>query len=324
MATTLDTAALRLDLASRRVRLGRLRDPNEAVRNLLAQVDAALREMDEGTFGACDVCHDSVEASALAADPLCRVCLDHFSAEERRRLEDDLERARRVQANLLPERDVRMPGWEIHTRYTPAGPVSGDYYDVLRRDDGGALVLFGDVAGKGVSASLLMASLQAIFKSLTSVPDELPDLLGRANRLFCESTGLHSFATLVCVDVLADGGVGLANAGHWPPLVRSRTGVAGFPAEGLPIGLFADAAYPCRRLELSPGDALVLYTDGLSEARNRDGEEYGNARLAGVLAETAGLPAAVTAERLLADLAAFQGPARPADDLTLMVLQRTA
>src|SRR5207244_3157564 len=120
-ATSLDTQALRSDLLSRRERLVRVGAENQYLRELLQQVDAALEDMDAGTFGICDVCHDSVEAEALMADPLCRVCLDHLSAKERRGLEHDLELAGRVQAGLLPQRELRVAGWEIYTHYAPAG-----------------------------------------------------------------------------------------------------------------------------------------------------------------------------------------------------------
>jgi sigma-B regulation protein RsbU (phosphoserine phosphatase) len=323
MATVLDTTALRGDLIARRERLTRVSGGNRYVHELLQQIDDALEHMDAGTFGLCDVCHESVEPETLMADPLCKICLDHLSVEERRGLEHDLELAGRVQASLLPQRDLRFAGWEVYTHYAPAGAVSGDFYDVLPVDGDETLVVFGDIAGKGISASLLMASLQAIFRSLTSQRLLLPDLLARANRLFCESTATHSFATLVCARVSPGGSVSLANAGHCPPLVLRQGRVTGLPADGLPVGLFCEAAYAPQRVDLAPGDALVLYTDGLSEARSRAGEEYGALRIGSVLEQTLGLSAQATAARFLADLQTFQGGQPRTDDLTLMVLRRT-
>ncbi|HEU5321591.1 MAG TPA: TraR/DksA C4-type zinc finger protein, partial [Methylomirabilota bacterium] len=169
MATALDPL-FRPELLERRQRLqrfafGRLATAAPArahdVKRLLAEVDAALERLDEGTFGVCEVCHEGVEPERLLNDPLTRICLDHLAPEELRALEHDLEMAGRIQAALLPERDLLFDGWQAHTRYVPLGPVSGDYYDLVRPRAGEGLLLFGDVAGKGVSASLLMSHLNA-------------------------------------------------------------------------------------------------------------------------------------------------------------------
>lgn len=323
--TAVTDSQLRGQLLDRRARLqaATATAADHALLDLLAQVDRALRDLEGGTYGLCDVCGDPVEADRLAADPLVRLCIDHLTPDQRRDLERDLETAARIQAALLPARELAVPGWDLGYRYRPAGAVSGDWVDLVPVAGGGAWFAFGDVSGKGVSASILMAHLQAILRGLAAGGAPLAEVLAAANRIFCESTLASHYATAVIGRLGAGGAVELGNAGHWSPLVRSRGAVRPLPATGLPLGLFCDARYGVERLELAPGDALVLYTDGLSESRNGDGEEYGSERLAALLERANGAAAAELVEAALADLAAFTGGAGgPGDDLTVMALRR--
>jgi sigma-B regulation protein RsbU (phosphoserine phosphatase) len=173
----------------------------------LAEVDAALARLESGTFGVCEVCQGAVETDRLLADPLCRVCLGDLPPAQLRALEHDLEMAGRVQSSLLPGRDLSFEGWQIHCRYQPLGPVSGDYYDLIRSATGEALLLFGDVAGKGVAASLLMSHLHAIFRSLAGSGLALDALVAQANRIFGGSTSAGAYATLVCARLASGGAV---------------------------------------------------------------------------------------------------------------------
>src|SRR5271170_799112 len=137
---------------------------------LLGEVDSAIRHMEKGTYGICEVCRDTIERERLIADPLVTMCIDHLTTADRRALEADLELAARVQRGLLPEKHVRFGDWHIHYEYKAAGMVSGDYCDLIlpRERDGGLLFLLGDVAGKGVAASLLMTHMHAMFRSLSN------------------------------------------------------------------------------------------------------------------------------------------------------------
>jgi sigma-B regulation protein RsbU (phosphoserine phosphatase) len=285
-------------------------------------VDEALARIDSGSYGLCDLCHDPVEPERLLADPLARVCLDCLSPDERRRLEHDLELARSIQAALLPPRAQVLAGWEIRYEYVPAGPVSGDYCDVIPSPGGGPLVLFGDVSGKGVAASLLMSGLHAIFRSLA--PDDAPlaELAARANRIFCESTTAASYATLVCGRAHDDGRVELLTAGHWPPLVLRGGSVEPLAIEGPAFGLSPTATFAPATIALDREDLVLLYTDGLTEARNRSGEEYGDNRLRAVLAASAAAPPSETIARVVGSLFAFLDGAARHDDLTVMALGR--
>ena len=158
------------------------------VTRLLREVDAALQGMEDGTYGLCDVCHDPVETERLLANPLARLCLDHLTPTEQRALEDDLALAAQIQTGLLPQPSQKIDGWEVAFHYQPAGLVSGDYCDLISSDDDSLHFVLGDVSGKGVAASMLMANLQAMFRTLISTKLPLDQILERASRVFCEST----------------------------------------------------------------------------------------------------------------------------------------
>ncbi|HTT60978.1 MAG TPA: SpoIIE family protein phosphatase [Bryobacteraceae bacterium] len=322
-----ETVILRSQLQDRRGRLESARKAHPEAGDLsylLEEVDAALERMDRGVYGLCEACHEPVESERLLADPLMRFCLAHLTAQQQEALEQDLEMAARIQSTLLPGRVVRNGGWEAAYRYQPLGPVSGDYCDLMPSAGGGLLFITGDVSGKGVASSLLMSHLHAIFRSLLSVGMPISDLLERANRVFCESTLPSFYATLVCGHAHADGDVEICNAGHCPPVVVRRGSVATIETASLPLGLFCTGRYAASRVRLEPGDALVLYTDGLTEARNQSDEEYTAERLAGVLRGTHGLAPQRMTDACLADLETFLAGAPKSDDLTLMVIERLA
>ncbi len=296
----------------------------EPITRLLREVDDALARIDTGTYGLCAICHDPLEADRLEADPLLRNCLAHLTAAEREALEQDLSLSARVQAQLLPPRRLRHAPWDLAYHYAPLGSVSGDYCDALTTPDGALHFFLGDVAGKGVAASLLMAHLHATFRSLVELALPLGEMLARANRLFCESTGGHQYATLVCGRATGDGRLDVCNAGHCPPLVLSDGHVAPVPAGSLPLGLFCTTPFTTTPLHLEAGDALLLYTDGLSEARNREDEEYGVERLTRAAARRRGLAAADLVQDCLTEVTAFRSGTPLHDDLTLFALRREA
>lgn len=296
---------------------------------LLTEVDAALGRLADGSFGMCEECHDTIEQERLVADPLVRFCLDHLSATERRALEADLMQAATLQRALLPARDCRAAGWHVHYNYRPAGPVSGDYCDVIlptgpERKDGCVFFLVGDVAGKGVSACLLMTQLHGMFRSLISVQMPLEQLLGAANRLLCETATAGQYATLVCGRSGADGETEIASAGHLPVWVGGKEGLRAIAATGLPLGLFRDSTYTTERFRAAAGETVVIYTDGLSETRDANGDEYGGTRLNDYLARKHHLPPAGLCAGFIEDLLEFSAGRQPTDDLTVMVLRREA
>jgi sigma-B regulation protein RsbU (phosphoserine phosphatase) len=292
--------------------------------DLLQEVDSAVERMDNGTYGICEACHDTLASERLITDPLAQMCLDCLTGEEQRALERDLELASRIQRGLLPQTDTRFQDWRIHYRYKPAGVVSGDYCDVIPSStgDGKVIFLLGDVTGKGVAASLLMTHLHAMFRSLAGIGLELDKLVEMVNRLFCESTIAGQYATLVCGRIGSDGEVEIASAGHFPALLVSKTGVRRIEATGLPLGMFTTSSYAVRRARLEPDDSLLLYTDGISEARDPSGSEYGIDGLSLAAGEKYGLTPEALVAACMKDLERHSSGTRQADDQTLMAIQR--
>lgn len=324
---TATEAVVRDQLLARRARLAELAATRREERlvELMRRVDSTLAELDVGTWNLCAVCHEPISPERLAAsDPLVRVCLECLSTDERRALERDLEAAARVQRALLPPREVRHDGWEIGYLWEPRGAVSGDHVDLLRPrgDDGPLHLLVGDVAGKGVAASLLQSHLHALFRALASAETPPAELVERANRQFAEATAPANYATLVALRLHEDGRVELANAGHPRPLLADRRGVRPVEGSGLPLGLFAGSTYGGRELRLLPGDTLLLYTDGWTEAE-RDGEEYGIGRAAAALRRGARGSVSELLAACRDDLAGFLSGVPRSDDFTLLALRRS-
>lgn len=324
---TVESEFLRNQLQERRQKLEfaiRGSGDNSSLTQLLQEVDSALERMEAGTYGICEICHDSIEKDRLLADPLVRFCLDHLTPVQKRALEDDLELAAQVQRALLPRQGLRLAEWQVHYHYQPMGPVSGDYCDLIDSEAGSQYLYFliGDVSGKGVAASMLMSHLHAMFRSLTSVGLPLGQLLGLANRMFCESTMAGQYATLVAGRAGQSGEIELSNAGHPPGLLVRGGHVTRIESTGMPLGMFSDGRYGVDRLHLDKGDTLFLYTDGVSEARDRTGVEFGVARLAEFIAQQSVLPPEALAAACLKDVSAFSAGAPKTDDLTIMVLRR--
>ena len=294
---------------------------NEQVLRLLAEVDSALHRIDHGAFGVCEVCAGVVPTEELMENPLARVCLECLTPKQQRALEYDLELAAQIQKGLLPPQDLAFSGWEISYHYQPAGMVSGDYCDVIK-DDGHLNFIMADVSGKGVAAAMLASNLRAVFRSLIPLRLSIEELMVRANRLFHESALPHQYATLVFGRTSNRGELELANAGHLPVLLAGKSGVTMFESECKPLGFFSDERVHVARTNLSPGDTVILYTDGVSEANNADGEEYGVEALRKLIAEQppSFCPAALV-KVLKQQLAQFRGTEERADDETLLAIQ---
>ncbi len=313
-------------------RQGRLRDairtigPEDQLVGLLQQVDSALASLGTEDYARCLICNGHVAERDLATNPLMQYCLCDLTPEQQHALEHDLGLARRIQAALLPDPDLGADGWEAHYRYEPAGIVSGDYCDLWAAPDEVGTLYFavGDVSGKGVAASLLMAHLQAAIRSLLGAGVPLSEIVHRVNRQLLQATLPSHYATLACGRATRDGHVEIVNAGHCPPLVARSGGVEAVASTGFPIGLMEDRPYETKRLKLGVGDALVLYTDGLTEARRSDGGEYGQERIERLLATRAGEAGPRHLVRTVRDdLAGFLGDASRTDDLTVLALWRT-
>jgi phosphoserine phosphatase RsbU/P len=296
---------------------------NENLINLLEQVDAALERMDNGTYGICVICQGHIEPERLKVDPLATVCLEDLNSEEQRILEQDLNLAAKIQHGLLPKNDLVSSGWITSYSYIPAGLVSGDYCDIIEFKDGTESLLFllGDVSGKGVAASLLMSHMRAMFRSLIDFDLRINSLVEKANRLFCESSILSNFATLVCGKANSLGEIEICSAGHNPPLLIKDNEVIKIDATGVPIGLFCNAKYESKCLNIDKDDILFLYSDGLTESTSND-IEYGEERLIKTVSSLKSSSPKNMISGVLEDLNSFLSGSQRKDDITIMALKR--
>lgn len=316
---------LREELESRREQLDALvsNRPEENLVDLLRRVDAALERVGRTEWGQPAMGHERVEADRLARDPLIQVCLDCLSPEGQRALEDDLEGAARVQRTLLPPADMALGEWRHSWLWEPLGVVSGDHLDVIapRTEEEPVQILFGDVAGKGIAASMLQSHLHALARALLCLDCPLGEIMEQINHHFCSATGSASYATLLAVRLYPGGRLELVNAGHPRPLVGDARGVRPIEGAGLPVGLFCDAQYPTRELSLAEGDVLLLYTDGWTEAA-REGEEFGIGRASAALRRSKNGSPHDLVQACRDEMERFlDGNPRP-DDLTLLALRR--
>lgn len=292
---------------------------------LIERVDDALRRMDEGCYGECCRCDGTVERERLLRDPLVTVCLECLTDKEARALERDLAAAAAVQQALLPCEETAGAGWTVRYRYLPHGPVGGDHCDVIpfARADGSMVVTLGDVSGKGISASLVAAQLHPVVRGLASRDGGPAEWIPTLNHLLLETTLPSFYVTLTLALLKPDGRVEMVNAGHNPARVVRPRGVTAIGATGLPLGLFRDAAYEVERFDLAPGDLLVLHTDGLTEATDRQGEPFGDAGLENAIRSLYTLTPADALESILETHERFVGGTPAHDDVTVLLARRS-
>jgi len=240
----------------------------------------------------------------------------------KRRLVEDLEIARRIQESLL-QTGMEPPAWIDACAVNRASrQVGGDYYELMQAGDGGFRFAVGDVSGKGVAAALLMSSLQTSFLAACSVEPELDRVCARVNRFLVSRTTPERYATFFVGHLLRDGRLRYVNAGHNPALVIGPRSEHQLMGGGFPLGLFPTADYELQSRRLEPYEILVLYTDGVTEATDPQGREFGTERLARVAARHQHEPAAQISAAVLAAIAAHtDGTVEQADDITLLVLR---
>jgi serine phosphatase RsbU (regulator of sigma subunit) len=241
-------------------------------------------------------------------------------------VQEQLRLARQIQLGLLPRAAPALPGYDVAGASHPAQEIGGDYYDFIPLAEGRWALALGDVSGKGLPASLLMANLQATLRGQAHYNPGARDCLAWANRLLFRSTDPEKFAT--CFYAVLDPAahtLDYANAGHERPLLFGGDDGAAprrLIRGGLMLGALAEWSYQSETVPLAPGDLVVCYSDGVTDARNADGEEFGEARLIDLVRAARPAPAAVVLERIVAAVQAHVAGAPQFDDLTLVVLRR--
>jgi serine phosphatase RsbU (regulator of sigma subunit) len=252
------------------------------------------------------------------------------AARERERLlalHKELELAARIQADLFPAALPRIAGYDLAARNRPARQCGGDYYDVLPVPGGtGSRMLFcvADVSGKGLPASLLMSSMQATLRALLGRLSSLPALAMHANDLLHATTPPNKYVTAALLELDTASGEGrYVSAGHTDTLHLRATGeTMWLGSTGTPLGLMAGLPYGEASFAMGPGDVVALFSDGVTEAQDAAGEEFGEARLADVVRAASDLPAQAIVQRVFEAIDAFAGEAPQYDDITLLVLKR--
>jgi serine phosphatase RsbU (regulator of sigma subunit) len=237
---------------------------------------------------------------------------------------DEIEVARQVQMSLLPKSQPELPGWELASATIPANDVGGDLIDFLDGAGGSLGVALGDVAGKGMGAALLCAKLQATLRALAPGAASL-EALGAALNGVLERSGLDNrYATLFYAEIDAGSGeLRYLNAGHNPALHVSGDRIETLTASSLPLGMLPGTAYGRGVARVAPGDLVVLYSDGITEATDAAGNEFGLARLESSLRAAAGLSATELVKRVIEDVKGFLDHEKPHDDQSILVLRRT-
>lgn len=241
---------------------------------------------------------------------------------ERARLRQELEVAAAIQGHLHPEDFPAFAGFRMAARSSSSRHVAGDTYDVMLTDRE-LVVTVTDVSGKGVGAGMIASGVHAGVHLLAEDAVELPELASRLNRYLVRATDSNRFATFALIRLDHGGGLRAVNAGHCPIMIRrAGGGVEWLESSGLPLGILTQASYRESRTSLAPGDLVVLYTDGLTEAENPDEEEFGVARVAEAVTSLGQAHAEEVCEELLRRVHEHAGGRPLADDATLLVVER--
>lgn len=268
------------------------------------------------------IVHDGKQLGIYA---IYRDITERKRAEEVRiRVKEEARMARNIQTNLLPKANPDFPGYDIAGMNIPALNVGGDYYDFIRLDEHRLAIGLGDVSGKGLAASLVMANLQATIRGLALFDDDPKDCLERANKLLYRSTDARTFVSLFygILDT-RNNTLRYASAGQDMPILFSpgATPVA-LKSRGIALGMKEDVSYEEEEISVNPEDRLLIYTDGISEAMNELMEEFGEERLRNIVQCKLSKPSGELIDEIFAAVKAHVHDASQSDDMTVVLLRR--
>ncbi len=293
-----------------------------AVEEHLQVIEESLEKIEEGAFGICEVCHEAVDDELLQMDYTSAVCLGHFSEEELRQLESELELSQVIQRGLLPQQVPAIDGINIAAFSRPAQIVGGDYFDFVDFKDGQHGFVLADVSGHGVSAGMLISSLQTAFQTLVSESNSPLDVLERINRLYIHNIKFVTFVTIFFAKLDPQTRTLVyANAGHNSVyLYRAATGEEiWLRPTGPAIGLVEHFAVHMDSVQLNQGDILLLYTDGITEAEDPQGVMWGEDAMAEIVKQNMNSSAEQLIQKILQALKSHTDGSPLADDVTLLI-----
>ncbi len=289
---------------------------------IISKIKDALAHIEFADYGTCTECGGEIESGLLEFDFTTQVCLEHYTTAQIRDLERDLELASKVQQHLMASVVPRLSGLQIAAHTEPFGLVGGDYYDFFSNPGGGQGLAIADVMGKGLPAGMLASSLQTSLRILGPEHEELDRLAVRLNELFRYNLKLIRFISIFLAVIDEEAAtLQYCNVGHNPPIwwQAATESIHWLKPTGPAIGLMHDPEFKSETLQLSPGDLLLLYTDGLEEARNPAGVEFGEERLTAYVKDHLNESANNFLTGLLATAGSFAGKFH--DDVTLLVIK---
>ncbi len=304
------------------------RDQSLKVQELLTEIKEALERVESNAFGICRVCQMELGKEHLEIQPAAEVCLDCISKQDQAQLEEDLHLASKVHRALLPQAVTRIDGFEVAVKSLAARIIGGDYYDFLPgRQENSVRIVIADTMGKGLPAGLLMCNVQGTLRILA---DDIPSparLIARLNQWICRNVPVTKFISLFCLNVETglDGKFTFVNAGHCPPVMfRSNGDIERFQPTGAVLGVTEKFDYQEGISIFNPGDLMLLYTDGVTDARNARGEMFEELRLLDYVSQHFDESPADIVMDLLDEIRVFSGKSDFDDDLTVVALRRLA
>lgn len=235
----------------------------------------------------------------------------------------ELEEGRAIQRALMPDPKPIVPGWDIWLYTEPANDVGGDLLDFMKISESKFGISVGDIAGKGLSAALLMAKLQSTVRAIAPDYDSLDKLGTKLNNIFHRDSLPRLFASFLYLELSASSGnIKILNAGHLPPIIIKDDGITRLPKISPALGIMNNAEFKEQSLQLSAGEYIIIYSDGLTEARNQMREFYGDKRLLKNLHEFSYHSSEDLGKKVLNSIEYFRGKAKAYDDLTIAVIKR--
>ncbi len=294
---------------------------------LLQEIKEALNRVSTQSYGECTVCHGEVEHHRLEIQPTVEICLDCISREEKTQLEEELFLASKMHRALLPQTIADVPGFEVAAKSLAARMVGGDYYDFLPASGGDSRIVIADAMGKGIPAGLLMSNLQGALRIMAEEDVSPRALVARLNSWLCRNVPVTKFVSLALA-ALESGTdrvsrVTIANAGHCAPILLRYDGtIEMVQSTGGVLGIHSDFTFGEQELKLYPGDLLLFYTDGVTEAEDTQGEMFGEERLLQYLCEGRGKSLQELLDGLLTRVQTFSSRSEPEDDYTVIALRK--
>ncbi len=244
---------------------------------------------------------------------------------EKQKMEEELALAREIQQKLLPKKCPQLEKYEVEGINISSLHVSGDYFDCIKLDENHYCLAIADVSGKGTPASLLMANLQAVLNALIDSNSQLEEITGRINNLIHKNTNYDKFITFfIGILNIQENSFQYVNAGHNPPFFMHKDGnIELLESGGLILGMMPNVPYEQDKVQLKQGDWIVMFTDGVTEAQDKDGEDFEEERLMELLQENKFASAEVMKDKILTAVKEFTGDVPQSDDITLLILKVT-